>query len=357
MIYVFLDTCVIVDCAYTRHEQANPTLLDKVIECCESPTAKLLLSEVVLLELDKVSKARAQEVEEGLREVEQAIEAIAEKKTIGIDSRKALVGLIKESKKQIISSAEEAFTKVRDLSEDSDRASLIRMVADDLVVAVSMALQGANPSKRKEVVGLLQGDCLIVAGLERFAREHPEDHIVICSSNTKDFATKDDQGWHLYPEIAKRVPGAEFYCNPVEVLEAIKPAISEAERAVREELKESYDSVAKDRGSTDYAEEISSLAEAVKAARQANMGRMRELTGVESTFERYRHLGDDYRMGNHLSFVDVVDRLLEYENSGKTQAVNGNAAFLSSLAQKHRATFDVYDDDDTDEEPLLEDWL
>ena len=49
MIYVFLDTCVIVDCAYTRHEQANPTLLDKVIECCESPTAKLLLSEVVTL--------------------------------------------------------------------------------------------------------------------------------------------------------------------------------------------------------------------------------------------------------------------------------------------------------------------
>ena len=63
MIYVFLDTCVIVDCAYTRHEKANPTLLDKVIECCESSTAKLLLSEVVLLELDRVSKARAEEVE------------------------------------------------------------------------------------------------------------------------------------------------------------------------------------------------------------------------------------------------------------------------------------------------------
>lgn len=288
MIYVFLDTCVIVDCAYTRHEQANPTLLDKVIECCKSPTAKLLLSEVVLLELDKVSKARAQEVNDGLREVEQAVERIAEKKTIGIDSRKALVGLIKESKKQIISSAEDAFTKVRNLSKDGDRASLIPMVADDLVAAVGMALQGANPSKSKEVVGLLQGDCLIVAGLERFAREHPEDHIVICSSNTKDFATKDDQGWHLYPEIAERVPRAEFYCNPVEVLEAIKPDISEAERTEREELKESYDSVAKERESIDYAGVLSAMRTMADVARQVEKERIIAVGGLASALRTYR---------------------------------------------------------------------
>lgn len=260
----------------------------------KSPTAKLLLSEVVLLELDKVSKARAQEVNDGLREVEQAVEAIAEKKTIGIDSRKALVGLIGESKKQIVSSAEKAFTKVRDLSKVDDRASLIRMVADDLVVAVGMALQGAKPSKRKEVVGLLQGDCLIVAGLERFRRDHPDDRIVICSSNTKDFATKDEQGWHLYPEIARGVPDAEFYCNPVEVLEAIKPAISEAERAELEELKESYDSVVKDRGSADYAGMIKVIEIVADVVRQLEEDGARATDGATSVLRAFQEIESSF---------------------------------------------------------------
>lgn len=334
MTYVFLDTCVIVDCAYTRHEKANPTLLDKVIECCEGPTAKLLLSEVVLLELDRVSKARAEEVDEGLREVERTVESIAKKKTIGIDSRKALIGLIKQSKEQIISSAEESFAKVRELSQDSDRAFLIPMVADDLVAAVGMALRGANPSKRKEVVGLLQGDCLIVAGLERFRQDHPDDQIVICSSNTKDFAMKDEQGWHLYPEIAGRVPGAEFYCNPVEVLKAIRPAISEAESAELEELNESYDSVAKDRGSVDYFGMLEVLTEASEAMRKTNEERNRALRGAASAIERHQDLGVNYSLKSHPSFMDTVNALLEYQNSESVQVAKENAEYLGNLVRR-----------------------
>lgn len=54
MKYVFLDTCVIVDCAFTRKEKSNPKLLERLMERLRENDVKLLLPEVVQLELEKV---------------------------------------------------------------------------------------------------------------------------------------------------------------------------------------------------------------------------------------------------------------------------------------------------------------
>lgn len=53
MKYVFLDTCTIVDCAFTRTEKSNPKLLKRLMKLMEDNHVKLILPEVVQLELEK----------------------------------------------------------------------------------------------------------------------------------------------------------------------------------------------------------------------------------------------------------------------------------------------------------------
>lgn len=54
MKYVFLDTCVIVDCALTRKEKSSPKLLERLMGRLRENGVKLILPEVVQLELEKV---------------------------------------------------------------------------------------------------------------------------------------------------------------------------------------------------------------------------------------------------------------------------------------------------------------
>lgn len=51
MKYVFLDTCVIVDCAFTRKEKSSPKLLERLMGRLRENGVKLILPEVVQLEL------------------------------------------------------------------------------------------------------------------------------------------------------------------------------------------------------------------------------------------------------------------------------------------------------------------
>ena len=41
MPYIFLDTCVIIDCAYSRNKWSDPTQLDRLLGLCEEDGVKL----------------------------------------------------------------------------------------------------------------------------------------------------------------------------------------------------------------------------------------------------------------------------------------------------------------------------
>ena len=74
MTYVFLDTCVIIDCAYSRNKWSDPTLLDRLLDLCEEDGVKLLLPEVVLLELEKVAKGAAESAMKDLNDFRKLVD-------------------------------------------------------------------------------------------------------------------------------------------------------------------------------------------------------------------------------------------------------------------------------------------
>ena len=243
MTYVFLDTCVIMDCAYSRKGCADPSLLDKLLDLCEEGEVKLLLSEVVLLELEKVAKDAAGSARKDLADFKKLVDANFNAKRLSKKVVNELKQEIHESENVVIEGADRALAKVREIANDSDRSVTIPIDVSDILVATKIAIAGKKPSKKKSEWGLLQGDCLIVAGLERFVREHKEDRVVLCSSNTTDFALNKKQNDVLHGDIAERLSGVTYTNNPIACIREIQPDLDENERGELAQLGEVYESV------------------------------------------------------------------------------------------------------------------
>lgn len=50
--FVCLDTNIVIDCAFSRNDHANPSLLERILDFCRESGHMLLVPDVVLLELD-----------------------------------------------------------------------------------------------------------------------------------------------------------------------------------------------------------------------------------------------------------------------------------------------------------------
>lgn len=213
---------------------------------------RLLLSEVVLGELKKVVKETRESTVSALHDLESQVDEIAESGVLGRSNAKTLQQTIREVKNSIVGEADNAITKICDMTEDSNRAEVIPIESSDIVEAVRIALAAERPAKHKESLGLLQGDCLIVAGLERFVRCHEAEHIVLCSSNTADFATKSDGEYLLHPDVQQRLGGVAYYTNPVDCIEHEIPNLKEAEKEEIVTLGNTYERVSNRRVSRSY---------------------------------------------------------------------------------------------------------
>ena len=246
MKYILLDTCTIVDCAYSRGEKAAPSLLGKVLEACERDGVKLLVPEVVLLELDKASAKASSRTFEGLKAVEDAISEISKSGILGGRHLGNLREALKAAKGGIKDDARASLERMRAAAEEAATAERIDISESDVVEAIRVAIAQKRPAKAKAEWGLVQGDCLIIAGLARFMKDHPNDEFVLCSSNVSDFACKSEGSVTLHPDIAERLGSVAYYTNPAEMLKAEQPGIDDVERDEIEELGESFERVSSD---------------------------------------------------------------------------------------------------------------
>lgn len=244
MKYVFLDTCVIVDCAFTRKEKSSPKLLERLMERLRENGVKLLLPEVVQLELEKVLPQTMSVAVESFGAVKKSVQEVAENSLLSHSAEKKLLDAAKSARAELDSDVKDALDLINKISNESDKCIVLPLMQEDLIAATKMAIKGDKPSKPKAEWGLVQEDCLIIAALERFMNDNPGSEMAICSSNTADFATKtsDGKGYALHKQIASRLVGCCFYSNPVDLMtdETFMSKENE-EMADRETLKSSYE--------------------------------------------------------------------------------------------------------------------
>lgn len=244
MKYVFLDTCVIVDCAFTRMEKSNPKLLERLMERLRENDVKLLLPEVVQLELEKVLPQTMSVAVESIGAVKKSVQEVAENSLLSHSVKTKLLDAVKDARAELNSDVKDALDLINQISNEPDNCIVLPLMQEDLIVATKMAIKGNKPSKSKAEWGLVQEDCLIIAALERFMNGKPGAEVAICSSNTVDFAkkTSDGKGYTLHEQIASRLVGCRFYSNPVDLMTDEKFMCREnTEITDKETLKSSYE--------------------------------------------------------------------------------------------------------------------
>lgn len=262
MKYVFLDTCVIVDCAFTRKEKTSPKLLVRLMERLGDNGVILLLPEVVQLELEKVLPQTMSAAAKSFGAVKKSVQEVAENSLLSHSAEAKLLDAVNAARAELNSDVKDALDLINSISKESDKCIVLPLEQGDLIVATKIAIKGNKPSKSKAEWGLVQEDCLIVAALERFMIDKPDAEIAICSSNTTDFATKagDVEGFVLHEQIASRLGECRFYSNPVDLMtDETFMCKEEVEMPDKETLKSSYEATSQaiktmNRNSTDSLE-------------------------------------------------------------------------------------------------------
>lgn len=310
MTYIVLDTCVIVDCAYSRNEKSNPSLLDKMLDLCERDGVKLLLPEVVLAELRKADREARDAILGAVGELEREVSEIAKG---GVLRGKYLDGLrdsIRDTKKGIAEEADREISKIHALAEDQRRAEVLPITHEDVVEAVRMALAAERPSKSKGSWGLVQGDCLIVAAVERFVRCHADSRVVLCSSNVTDFAAKGGSEPALHPDVAGRLANVVYYADPVACIEG-ELEIQEAEREEIERLGEAYERVSGGRVLAENERMAAVLREVAEASTKLWAEYEEEHANLVSAYERLDEARKAVMRQIDPSDVAAMERALE----------------------------------------------
>lgn len=262
MKYVFLDTCVIVDCAFTRKEKSSPKLLVRLMERLGDNGNILLLPEVVQLELEKVLPQTMSVAANSFGTVKKSVKEVAEKSLLSHSAEAKLLDAVKAARDELNSDVKDASDLINTISKEPDRCIVLPLEQGDLITATKIAIKGNKPSKLKAEWGLVQQDCLIVAALERFMIDKPDAELAICSSNTTDFATKDGdaEGFVLHEQIASRLGECRFYSNPVDLMtDETFMCKEDVEMPDKETLKSSYEAASQaiktmNRNSTDSLE-------------------------------------------------------------------------------------------------------
>lgn len=244
MKYVFIDTCVIVDCAFARKEKSSPKLLERLMGWLGNNHVKLILPEVVQLELEKVLPQTMSVAVKSFGTVKKNVQEVAENSLLSHSAEKKLLDAVKSARAELDSDVKDALDLINLISNESDKCIVLPLVQEDLIAATKMAIKCDKPSKPKAEWGLVQEDCLIIAALERFMNDNPGSEMAICSSNTADFATKtsDGKGYALHEQIASRLGNCRFYSNPVDLMtDQAFMYRSDVEISDKETLKSSYE--------------------------------------------------------------------------------------------------------------------
>lgn len=273
MKYVFLDTCVIVDCAFTRKEKSSPKLLVRLLGQLGENGVILLLPEVVQLELEKVLPQTMSAAAKSFGTIKKSVQEVAENSLLSHSAEAKLIDAVKAARAELNNDVKDALDLINLVSKEPDRCIVLPLIQGDLITATKIAIKGNKPSKSKAEWGLVQEDCLIVAALERFMNDEPDAEMAICSSNTDDFAMKpsDGTGYVLHEQISSRLGDCRFYSNPVDLMtDETFMCKEEVEMPDKETLKSSYEATSQaiktmNQNSTD------SLEVALRALAEINM--------------------------------------------------------------------------------------
>jgi PIN domain len=261
--YVLLDTSVLVNCTLVNVEDADPELLEAIMDGVREKAMKLLLPEVIEHEYRRKIPEELERIKRQTKEFRRGVT------TQVLPSKD--VSTLHEVLAQLERQRDAAVERARDyflaVAADSSLTIRVPLESGAVVQAIGYALAGRKPSQGPGK-GLLTADCLIVSSAASFAQSHnlsAQDTLLICSDNHKDFSFWDkDSSTHVIAEdisVAFPCP-VLYYKSPRAFLESELQVSVETNEPLAEAL-DQYDSVAKSMASLYTLDEMRTQLERV----------------------------------------------------------------------------------------------
>jgi len=242
MVHAFIDTNIFVRVATQGRPGCEQNHFTDLRTLVEEGVFRLLVPEVVSLEVEKTFRSLSKSVESACDSLCDAVGKAAQNTWSEIDSLKVeVLNRIREFKK---SKAEECCGVSSKISEflQSDAVTRITLSPEIMVAAKRRHIAGMMPNCRKSS----DQDALIIESLVSFFTGHsaPDTAFLFCSENTSDFAleVKDenlDKRYVLDPSIQVALPPARFSTDLASMLRIIQgyeelpaPTNEEIEHAV-----------------------------------------------------------------------------------------------------------------------------
>lgn len=327
-IYVCFDTCALVDCAFSSRPDTPSDLLVTIFNKMEQCGAKLLAPEVIEAELGAVVERR-----KGLMDCEVAAikREIEESPSLGAGSKRLLSDSIDKARDAIRSNAESVEKMIRGKIDDEEFCERVVFGEQEICTAVRLALANARPSKAKHGEGLLQADCLIVSCIGSFIERNKNCEVVLCSSNTKDFAQQIGGEWQLADSIKTCLGDVRYYAKPSDLLKNELDLTDEEEEEV-EALDEEYDRLVASYSVADIlgiqTAQTSALAEALRESLGPQEAYM---SSIASVLEKYQNIAPQNTYASIAQTIqNAMPDLSSYFASLRTNSAISEAANLIS---------------------------
>lgn len=218
MKYAFIDTNLFLSCAFLEKKGYTVQQIDKLSQLINSNSIKLLLPEIVEIELERKTK-------EQLITIKSQIENL--KNTVD----KSFPGSLLTDKNNLLKEIDRMFKK-REVSSHSVSKKLNEIFKSENVIKIPLGqeiffnaykrvLKGLKPSKAERNF-IIDHDCLIVESINYPILELRIKELIFCSANVNDFALKKDtkNKFVINPELVPPLPKeTRFYSHLPEMFD------------------------------------------------------------------------------------------------------------------------------------------
>lgn len=213
--YVFIDTNIFVRYLSQGREGCEPQHWKQVVSEVQTGTIRIVLPEIVKLELEKQSRVITQKIETShitiRKQLQQTLESQI-KSTETEDMRESLLSYYDTLHNEKLKGIRERYKYLQ--SELSHRNVREIPLSIDILLA----------SKRRHLSGRLaptsekpnDADCGIIESLASYFAITQEENVrlLFCSENTDDFATQlEDKSWALHSTIRSALPDGLYFTS------------------------------------------------------------------------------------------------------------------------------------------------
>lgn len=239
MLHAFIDTNIWIRVLSQGRPGCELEHLDACSAMASESRVKLLIPEVVELELEKAWRDFREDLTQKIGHLEQKVDEALKKQvwTEVEDVHASIVTLLKEAKQKKTAAAEENYKRVQELFNCRQVVKL-PLTPDLMFQARKRLIAGRMPKPENQA---FNDACIVETLLGHFRSLQGGHELYFCSENVSDFGLSTKEGVILHPVLKDGLPPVKYATTLRDLMDGIRtmaPAVEPAPAVIEEALEQ-----------------------------------------------------------------------------------------------------------------------